>query len=87
MIKWHERRYPDDFRGWRPLGLIRGNRYLVLESPDKRYQCIIHLEDNDVVSVLEARSGQAVYDNPINLRGARILFELSKALGETYDLR
>jgi len=71
-------KYPDGFAGWLPLGLILDGRYMVLEKPDHKYQALIHVVDNDVVEVLEARSGEAVYTHPLNLKAARQLFTMIK---------
>jgi len=73
---WHERRYPEDFAGWLPLAALRGNRYLVLESPDKQYQCVIHLADNDVASVIKSGTGETVYTDPVSIAGARLLLRI-----------
>jgi len=80
---WHELRYPADFKGWRPLGSVL-LRYLVLESPDGKLQCLIHMEDNDVCCIMEVATDREIYTNPINLRGARILLAISKAAEESY---
>jgi hypothetical protein len=69
-------KYPDDFGGWLPLGTMLNGRYLILEKPDHKYQALIHLEDNDVVEVMEMRSGEAVYSHPLNLEAAKALMEL-----------
>jgi len=44
-----EPKFPYDFKGWKPLYTMRGNRYLILGSPDGSKEACIHLEDNDVV--------------------------------------
>lgn len=71
-------KYPDDFAGWLPLATILDGRYLVLEKPDHKYQALIHLEDNDVVEVMEARSGETVYTHPLNLQAAKTLMTMIK---------
>lgn len=74
MIEWHERRYPDDYGGWLPIATIRGDKYLVLESPDKRYQCVVHRADNHVAAVLEG--AETVYTHPVSVEGAKILLKI-----------
>jgi len=81
--KLHELRYPADFAGWRPLGSFL-LKYLVVESPDGKYQSLIHMVDNDVCTIMEMATGAEIYTNPINFRGARILLAISKTCGESY---
>jgi len=44
-------RYPEDFKGWRPLYPMHNNRFLLLESPDGTKEACIHLVDNEVVGI------------------------------------
>lgn len=71
-------KYPDDFKGWKPLGFILGNRYMVIEDPKREYQALIHLIDHDVCEVKEMRTGETVYSHPLNPLVARmILYSIS----------
>lgn len=74
-----EPEYPEDFKGWKPLYTIRGNRYLILGSPDGSKEACIHLEDNDVVGIIDAATGEDLYVHPLNVRGALILLGLIKS--------
>jgi len=78
-------KYPDDFAGWLPLGMMLGGRYLVLEKPDHKYQALIHLEDNDVVEVMEMCSGEAVYTHPINAEVAKKLMLMMQVEKWSYE--
>ncbi len=66
-----EPRYPDDFKGWRPLYPMHNKRYLILESPDGKREACIHLVDNEVVGIKDKATGRDIYDG--NLRLAKKL--------------
>ena len=55
-------KYPDDFKGWKTLYKLTGNRYLVIVSPDHSKEACIHLEDNEVVGVKNRITGEDIYD-------------------------
>jgi len=55
-------RYPEDFKGWKPLYPLHDSRYLVLESHDGSMEACIHLEDNDVVGIKDKATGEDIYD-------------------------
>jgi hypothetical protein len=57
-------KYPENFEGWLPLGMILGGKYLVLEKPDHKYQALIHLEGGAVCEVREMKSGESIYEHP-----------------------
>jgi len=62
-----EPRYPEDFKGWRPLYPMHNNRFLVLESPDGTKEACIHLVDNEVVGIIDKGTGEEIYDGNIRL--------------------
>ena len=62
-----EPRYPEDFKGWRPLYPMHNNKYLVLESPDGTREACIHLKDNEVVGIKDKATGRNIYDGNISL--------------------
>ena len=64
-------KYPEDFKGWKPLYMMHNNRYLILESPDGTKETCIHLKDNDVVGIKDKATGMDIYDG--NLRLAKKL--------------
>ena len=55
-------RYPEDFKGWKPLYPMHNNRYLILESPDGTMEACIHLKDNDIVGIKDKTTGMDIYD-------------------------
>jgi len=55
-------RYPENFKGWRPLYTMHDTRYLILESQDASMEACIHLEDNDVVGIKDKATGMDIYD-------------------------
>ena len=69
-------KYPDDFKGWLPLGMMFNGRYLIIEKPDHKYQAWIHVADNELVELLEAKTGEKVYSHPRNLKTARALLAM-----------
>ena len=60
-------RYPEDFKGWKPLYPMHNNRFLVLESPDGTKEACIHLVDNEVVGIKDKATGRDIYDGNIRL--------------------
>ena len=58
-------KYPEDFKGWKPLYSMHNNRYLVLESPDASMEACIHLLDNDVIGIIDNATGEEIYDGNI----------------------
>jgi len=60
-------RYPEDFKGWKPLYPMHNNRFLVLESPDGSKEACIHLVDNEVVGIKDKATGRDIYDGNIRL--------------------
>ena len=58
-------KFPEDFKGWIPLYPIKGNHYLVIQSPDGTKEACIHLKDNDVVGVIDALTGETLYEDPL----------------------
>jgi len=57
-----EPRYPEDFKGWRPLYPMHNNKYLVLESPDGTREACIHLQDNEAVGIKDKATRADLYD-------------------------
>ena len=62
-----EPKYPEDFKGWRPLYPMRNNRFLVLESSDGAKEACIHLVDNEVVGIIDKATGEEIYDGNLSL--------------------
>ena len=60
-------KYPEDFKGWKHLYKMTGNKYLIIESPDGSKQACIHLEDNDVVGIKDMATGRDIYDGNLVL--------------------
>ena len=60
-------KYPEDFKGWRPIYTIHNNRYLILESPDGTKEACIHQKDNDVVGIIDKATGEQIYDGNLSL--------------------
>ena len=64
-------KYPRDFKDWRTLRKVMGNKYLIIESPDGFLEACIHIQDNDVVGIKNKATGIDIYDG--NLEMAKIL--------------
>ena len=79
-VRWggpiEEPKFPDDFKGWKPLYPMLNNRYLVLESPDGSKEACVHLEDNDVLGIKNKITGEDIYRNPKDARLELILLEI-----------
>ena len=60
-------KYPEDFKGWKHLRKITGNKYLVIESPDGSLEACIHIQDNDVIGIKHKLTGIDIYDGNIEL--------------------
>jgi len=60
-------KYPEDFKGWKPIYMMHNNRYLILESPDGTKETCIHLKDNDVVGIFDKVTGEDIYDGNLSL--------------------
>ena len=59
--------YPRDFKDWKPLRKITGNKYLVIESPDGVLTACIHIRDNDVIGIKHKATGIDIYDGNIEM--------------------
>ena len=55
-------KYPRDFKDWKKIGKITGNKYLLIESPDGVLEACIHIRDNDVVGIKHKATGIDIYD-------------------------
>ncbi len=55
-------KYPRDFKDWRPLRKVTGDKYLIIESPDGVLEACIHIRDNDVVGIKHKATGIDIYD-------------------------
>lgn len=78
-------KYPDDFKGWKELGKMRGplgGNYLVLESPDGSKLAQIHVEDNDVALVFERRTYRVLHMHPTSVKGLKALLDQLKTGGD-----
>jgi len=60
-------RYPEDFAGWKKLYKMHNTRYLILESPDGSMEACIHLKDNDVVGIMDKKTGEDIFDGNLAL--------------------
>ena len=55
-----ELKYPDDFPDWRQVACwrsIRGGNYIVIDSPDGREEACIHVDDGDVLGIMDKLTG------------------------------
>ncbi len=59
--------YPRDFKDWKPIRKITGNKYLVIESPDGVLTACIHIRDNDVIGIKHKETGIDIYDGNIEM--------------------
>lgn len=60
-------KYPEDFKGWKHLYKMTGNKYLVIESPDGVLEACIHIQDNEVIGIKYKLTGIEIYDGNIEL--------------------
>lgn len=63
-----------DLPGWKPIDHIRkgiiGN-YQTYVSPDGKKVAHIHLDDEEVVIIIERKTGDVIYIHPITLEGLK----------------
>jgi len=60
-----EPKHPDDFPKWRQVACwraISGGNYIVIDSPDGREEACVHVDDGDVLGIMDELTGRYRYE-------------------------